>query len=221
MNGNVFSIVRSGLRSDTSVGVNVRLCLTVNTIITGGSVRLGVTTISISIPTITGVGLDLRGRIHRQIVSQSGGRGQCATTKHCRRSQDKRGNLSQAAGFITLSFPSGECVMKTGEGLKKKPPPAFFGCSVISVESWSQYGLQESSQGQPSDFSPLPTLLSTTVSDRVSTGLLGRAKLIVIRLYGPVFSYPIRFQVRAWTLFRTGLQTSLRTCWRSYVCQAF
>lgn len=37
MNGNVFSIFRSGLRSDTSVGVNVRLCLTVS-ITTAGNV---------------------------------------------------------------------------------------------------------------------------------------------------------------------------------------
>lgn len=122
-------------------------------------------------------------------------------------------------GFITLSFPSGECVMKTGEGLKRTPPRAFFDCSVISMESWSQVRCRRV---------PKASLPIFARSDHASSNLwqlveawfhVGEGKaLSVIRLYVPVSSCPgrIRFRSRHWIDRRRILRSGLR----SYVCQA-
>lgn len=123
-------------------------------------------------------------------------------------------------GFITLSFPSGECVMKTGEGLKRSPPRAFFDCLVISMEGWSQVRFA-------GEF-PRPVFRFFTLSDHASSNRwrlveawfhVGEGKaLSVIRLYVSVVSCPgrIRFRSRHWIDRRRILRSGLR----SYVCQA-
>lgn len=123
-------------------------------------------------------------------------------------------------GFITLSFPSGECVMKTGEGLKRSPPPArFFDCSVISMESWSQVRFAGEFPRPAFRFLPAPTMLLPIVGDWLKHGRGGEGKaLSVIRLYWPVSSCPgrIRFRSRHWIDRRRSLRPDLR----SYACQA-
>lgn len=123
-------------------------------------------------------------------------------------------------GFITLSFPSGECVMKTGEGLKRSPPPRFFDCSVISMESWSQVRFAGEFPRPAFRFLPAPTMLLPIVGDWLKHGFMsGRARaLSVIRLYWPVSSCPgrIRFRSRHWIDRRRSLRPDLR----SYACQA-
>lgn len=84
-------------------------------------------------------------------------------------------------GFITLSFPSGECVMKTGEGLKRSPPRAFFDCSVISMESWSQVRFAGEFPRPAFRFLPAPTMLLPIFGNWLKHGFMsGRARLYLL-----------------------------------------